>query len=167
MITIGLTQKLAKQLNIELKDPEEYKEIPEIKKWHANLITVNRRKCLIIMNNETGINLSLFGLRKQQFDNLENVFKGSLKQLLQLVKVEEDIIKEMLQATDQIVYTTTDNRRILGMMNEVKKVVEDSVEGLSYEEIDAAEINYICNVELIYGPLNANTPVDVLRNYFD
>ncbi|WP_082235874.1 DUF6933 domain-containing protein [Halobacillus massiliensis] len=166
MITIGLTQKLAKQLNIEPQNPEAFKETPKINKWHANLITLNRRKCLIFMNDETGITLSLFGLRKQQFENLESVFKGSLKQLLQLLKIEEHIIKEMLDSTEQIVFTKTDNRSVLGMMKEVKWFLEDSVEGLPYEEIDAAEINYITNAELVYSPLKEYTPVKTLREYF-
>ncbi|MFC7062490.1 DUF6933 domain-containing protein [Halobacillus seohaensis] len=166
MFVIGATEKLSKELNKELEDPEKYNEIPDINKWHANLITINRRKCLIIINNATGINLTLFGLRKQQFDNIENVIKGSLKQLLQLIKVEDDIIKQLLDATDSFVYTETANSQILDMMDQVKLLVEDSTEGLKYEEIDAAEINYISNAELMYNLIN-NRPIESLREYFN
>ncbi|MFG6147168.1 DUF6933 domain-containing protein [Halobacillus sp. B23F22_1] len=166
MFVIGATQKLTKEINKELETPEQYKEIPAIYKWHANLITVNRRKCLIIMNNQTGINLILFGLRKQQFENLNSVIKGSLKQLLQLVKVEEEIINELLENAEPIVYTKTDNRQVLGMMNQVQYLVEDATEGLDYEAIDASEINYVSNAELLFTPIG-KPPVEALREFFD
>ncbi|WP_101842243.1 hypothetical protein [Halobacillus sp. Marseille-P3879] len=165
MFVIGATQKLTKELNKELEATEEYEDIAAINKWHGNLITINRRKCLILMNNQTGINLILFGLRKPQFENLHNVIKGSLKQLLQLIKVEDEIINQILSEADPLVYTKTDNQQILGMMNQVQLLVEEAAEGLKYEEIDAAEINYISNAELLFNPIG-KPPVEALREYF-
>ncbi|MCP3027411.1 hypothetical protein [Halobacillus sp. A5] len=165
MFVIGATEKLSKEIHKDFEDLNEYKDTPLINRWHANLITINRRKCLILMNNKTGINLTLFGLRKQQFDNLNNVIKGSLKQLLQLIKVEEEIIDELLKQAEPFVYTNTDNRQVLCMMNQVQLLVEDAADGLKYEEIDAAEINYISNAELYFNPI-AKTPVEALREYF-
>ncbi|UOQ95248.1 hypothetical protein MUO14_10130 [Halobacillus shinanisalinarum] len=167
MFVIGATQKLAKELHQELEEQEQYKDIPKIYQWHANIITVNRRKCLMLMNNGTGLNLTLFGLRKQQFENIENVIKGSLNQLFQLLKVDKGISDHMLEAASEFVFTKTTNRQTLGMMNQVKALVEDAADGLEYEAIDAEEINYITNAELIYGPLKYSTPVETLKNYFE
>ncbi|MFD2923570.1 DUF6933 domain-containing protein [Halobacillus naozhouensis] len=166
MFVIGATQKLAKELDNELANPEQYQDVSDIYQWHANVITINRRKCLMLINNRTGLNLTLFGLRKQQFDNIENVIKGSLNQLFQLLKIEKEIADHMLEAAEQFVYTKTTNRQILGMMNQVKAMVEEAADGLEYEAIDAEEINYITNAELIYGPLEAHTPIETLRAYF-
>ncbi|WP_079528659.1 DUF6933 domain-containing protein [Halobacillus hunanensis] len=166
MFVIGATQKLVKEIKKELDDPEQYQEISNIYQWHANVMTINKRKCLMLMNNKTGINLTLFGLRKQQFDNIENVIKGSLNQLFQLLKIEREIADQMLEAAEQFVYTKTTSRQVLGMMNQVKVMVEEAANGLEYEAIDAEEINYITNAELIYGPLEAHTPVETLKAYF-
>ncbi|MFC7319515.1 DUF6933 domain-containing protein [Halobacillus campisalis] len=166
MFVIGTTEKLYKEINKKTEAVTKYEEVPAIYKWQANLITINRRKCLIIMNNETGINLVLFGLRKQQFENLDNVIKGSLKQLLQLIKVEDQIIDQLLQEADPLVYTEADHPEVLEMMDQVKLLVEEATDGLNYEDIDAAEINYVSNAELLYSP-TGNPPVEALREYYN
>lgn len=166
MFVIGATKKLQNELTKPIEDVEDYHEVPEIYQWHANIVTLNRRKCLILMNNATGLNLTLFGLKKQQFEHLDSVIKGSLKQLFQLLDIEKEIADNMLDKADEIVYTKTTSRKVLGMMNEIKFFAEDAVQDQAYEEIDAAKINEFSNKDLPFLKLEHNIPYEAFINYF-
>ncbi|CDQ18675.1 hypothetical protein SAMN05192559_101710 [Halobacillus karajensis] len=167
MFVIGATKKLQNEINKPIENIEEYNEVPDIHQWHGNIVTLNRRKCLILMNNATGLNLTLLGLRKEQFEHLDSVIKGSLRQLFQLLDVEKGIADEMLAAADDIAYTKTNNRKILGMMNEIKFFTEDTVMGQAYEDIDAAEINNFNNKTLVFSGLDKQNPYDQFIAYFE
>lgn len=167
MFVVGATKKLQNEISKPIADVEEYQDVPEIYQWHANIITINRRKCLVLMNNQTGLNLTLFGLRKQQFKNLDDVIKGSLNQLFQLLEVEQSIRDQMLEAADEIVYTKTKSRKVLGMMNELKFMIEGHTEGLKYEEIDAVHVNKHNNKEFLFLALKHSYPYEEFVKYFD
>ncbi|WP_181347618.1 hypothetical protein [Thalassobacillus sp. CUG 92003] len=166
MFVIGTTQKLAKELNKTL-EPQDHVETPEINKWHMNMFKWNDRKCVLLMNDKTGLNLLLFGLEKEQFENIDNVLKGSLKQLLQLLELDQEIKDQFLEASEEIVYTKTSNRRVLGMMREIKTTVESMLEGVSYEDVDAADINRMNNMDRIFTALQNQTPSKVVEQYFN
>lgn len=166
MFVIGATKKLQNELSKPIEDVEEYSNVPEIQQWHANIVTLNRRKCLILMNNATGINLTLFGLKKQQFEHLDSVIKGSLKQLFQLLEIEKELADKVLDNADEIVYTKTKSRKVLGMMKEIKFFAEDAVQDQAYEEIDAAKINEFSNKDLPFLTLEHNIPYKAFINYF-
>ncbi|MGR9048330.1 DUF6933 domain-containing protein [Halobacillus faecis] len=167
LFVIGATKKLQNEINQPIEDVEGYTDVPEIYKWHANVVTINRRKCLLVMNNATGLNLTLFGLRKQQFEHLDNVIKGSLKQLFQLLGIEKRIADQMLGAADEIVYTKTNSRKVLGMLNEIKFFSEDMAAGTAYEDLDAAEINKYNNIKLVFSNLDQITPYKEFIRYFE
>ncbi|MBA2175093.1 hypothetical protein H0266_09330 [Halobacillus locisalis] len=166
MFVIGATKKLQDQLSYTIEDAEQYKEVPAINQWTANLITLNRRKCLLLMNHQTGLNLTLFGLRKQQFDHLDSVIKGSLRQLLQTLEVDPEIIEKMENESNEIVYTKTSNRQIRGMMNEMKMMVEAKTEGQSFEDIDAVDINVDLN-NMVFSPLKHISPINTFVKFFE
>ncbi|ARI75902.1 hypothetical protein HM131_03250 [Halobacillus mangrovi] len=156
MFVVGATKKLQNEISKPIADVEDYQDVPEIYQWHANIITINRRKCLVLMNNQTGLNLTLFGLRKQQFKNLDDVIKGSLNQLFQVLEVEQSVRDQMLEAADEIVYTKTKSRRLLGMMNDLKLMIESHTKGREYEDIDAVHVN----------KENNNNPYSALEHHF-
>ncbi|MBH0230433.1 hypothetical protein LCL89_14890 [Halobacillus yeomjeoni] len=166
MFVIGATKKLQDKLDKTIESTDDYEHIPALYRWHANLIKVNKRNCLILMNDETGLNLTLLGLKKQQFENLDDVIKGSLKQLLQVLKVDEAIINQMLSEADPIVYTKTSSRQILGMLNEIKYSIEIKTEDQAYEDIDAVELNEFNNNH-IFNPLKQSTPIKTFIKHFE
>ncbi|SEA06718.1 hypothetical protein SAMN05421743_102360 [Thalassobacillus cyri] len=165
MMQIGVTAKMAKELKKEVQ-PADAVDGPRIYQWHMNFFTIQRRKCILLMNDETGLNLTLFGLKQEQFKNMDQVIMGSLRELLRLLKVDQVIIDDFLEAGQEIVYTKTHDRSVLGMMNEIKLGMEHSLQGLSYDEIDAIEVNEENN-RFILSPLKELKPLDTLIAYYN
>lgn len=166
MFVIGATKKLQNELKSPVRDLNDYQDVAGIYRWHANLITVKGKKCLLLMNNETGVNLTLLGLKEEQFEHLDNVIKGSLQQLFQLLDIDKKAAYYILDATEEIVYTKTENRSVIGMMNEIKARIDEMVHDLTYEEIDAVALNKGNNT-IPMGPLNHIDPVTAVNKYFE
>ncbi|MGP4076215.1 DUF6933 domain-containing protein [Halobacillus sp. K22] len=166
MFVIGATKKLQSQLDKKIESTEEYKQISQIYQWQANIIKVNGRHCLILMNNKTALNLTLFGLESPQFENIDNVIKGSMNQLFQTLGIEETIAESMLEASKEIVYTKTSSRQTLGLMNEIKSSIEQQTKNKEYKDIDAVTINQKNN-RMTFKALDGQTPLHAFQRYFE
>ncbi|WP_347862084.1 hypothetical protein U0355_02475 [Salimicrobium sp. PL1-032A] len=166
MFTIGVTEKLAKNLPMERQDVDT-SDVPEIYRWQMNQFVLKDTEGIILMNDRTAITLILFGLEKEQYENMDNVIRGSLKQLLQMLRVKEESKDDVLEKSKKITLTKTDNRRTLGRMNEALKMLEASTEDATYEEVDAVEMNRWMNEDMMYLTLEYDTPVNELNRFYD
>ncbi|SIS40470.1 DUF6933 domain-containing protein [Salimicrobium flavidum] len=166
MFTIGVTEKLAASLPMKREEFDK-RELPEIYRWQMNHFTFGDRDGLILMNDRTALTLILFGLEEQQYENIDNVLRGSLKQLLQMLDVKEEYKKDLLDHSKKVILTKTDNRRTLGRMKESLKFLEAFTEDKSYDEIDAVEMNRWMNEEMIFSTLENTYPVKELNHYYE
>lgn len=66
---IQCTKKLLAQMRYE---PEHIDE-PEqpLFSWHANLLTINRRKAVVLMNDASRYVIVLYGLKARDFSHLD------------------------------------------------------------------------------------------------
>ncbi|MFD1019906.1 DUF6933 domain-containing protein [Thalassobacillus hwangdonensis] len=162
MMQIAVTKKMAKELKKDIQDADTV-ELPDIYRWHMNLFKIGNRKCVLLMNDATGLNLTLLGLKKEQFENIDQVIMGSLRELLKLLNVKQEIIDHMLDAGSELIYTNTHNRSVLGMMNEISYYIEAQIEGKSYDDIDAVDMNEQNNGFLLKGEI----PIEKFKQHFE
>ncbi|MBM7551944.1 DUF6933 domain-containing protein [Thalassobacillus pellis] len=165
MMQIAVTQKMAKELRKEIQ-PADAVDIPDIYRWHMNVFTFRRRKSVLLLNDATGLNMILLGLKREQFDNIDQVIMGSLRELLRVLEIDQDIIEDMMQAGKEIVYTKTHNRTAIGRMVELKKVCDIFYEDETFEQIDAVQLN-IRNNEQIFLNLKHSYPLEAFKKYFE
>lgn len=91
---IHCTKKLLDQLNIK---PESIFEEDPLYSWHANLITINRRKAVVLVNDQNRYVIVLFGLKAKDFKTLdENILQG-IRKTLQEECIEDEVIEKFLQ----------------------------------------------------------------------
>src|SRR3990167_7548126 len=73
MTLIQCTQKLLKELPIDQEIIMA--NFPSLLgNWHANLIRIERRKCVLFTNDETLYSFFIPGVKKQNFQNLASTF---------------------------------------------------------------------------------------------
>lgn len=117
MIAIQSTQKLLKELG------QEYKEavIPTFPLgcWHANLLTLDRRKCVLFTNDLTRYSFLVPGLRKPDFKVLDEVFRQNLFRCLLSEGISQEKVEMVLDEIREVVFTRTGSRSILGTMNDI------------------------------------------------
>ncbi|MEJ2310416.1 MAG: hypothetical protein P8Z31_02685 [Gammaproteobacteria bacterium] len=143
VMIIRCTKKLLKELRIQ---PVDVEDASPVGSWHANLLHVDRRKCAIVTHDLTLFTLFMPGLRRAEFDRFDDVFGQALFRTMRLFDFEQRLIECMLDRSRSNLYTTTNDRSVLGSMNDMAFHIRyfiDAFGGLSVADLDeiATRIN--------------------------
>ena len=138
MQLIRCTQKLLKELGVTPLALESPRGL--LGPWHANLLRVERRKCVLFTNDATLYSLFAPGLRKPQFERLPDVFGQVLFRALRLEDFSQQQIEAVLEEIEELQFAKTNNRSVLGSMNDLAYQLDwiiASLGGLSNCSVDA------------------------------
>lgn len=122
MFVIRGTQKLLKEWDIEPLQVDIY---PPLNSWHANLFLLNRRKNIVFMHDASRLSVTLFGIKKAQYKNLPTLFVQALKELMISEGFDEQIVEAYTQEGEQMLASTTNNRSVVGTLNEIIFVMKE------------------------------------------
>jgi hypothetical protein len=120
MQIIKCTGKLQKEMGLKKKDLVPYAPDSSILgSWHANLIYIDRRKCLLFTNDMTLFNFLVPDAARQQIKDLASLFRGYLECVLNEEGISDIIIEKIMKEYTEIGYSKTDSKRVLGSMNDL------------------------------------------------
>ena len=142
MLIIQCTRKLLDELKTNL-DVEKISISDQIFSWHSHLFLLNRKKCVIVMNNKTRFNFVLVGLKRGDFLNFDSIVVKGIKENLLAEGIDNTVVESYLQESNKVIYTVSSDRSIISQMNEMKRNIEyifsrDRAEGI---ETDIYELN--------------------------
>jgi hypothetical protein len=146
MQLIRCTQKLLKELRTipgEIEQPEGV-----LGGWHANLLRIERRKCVLFTNDATLFSIFVPGMKKARFERMAHIFGQELFRSLNREGFSQSEIEAVLNEIQEIHYAKTNNRSVLGSMNDLAYQLEWIVHangGLAHASMDsvAYELNRI------------------------
>ncbi len=92
--------------------------------WHANLLAVENDRCMLFTHDETLFSFLLCGLTRPDFEHVPEVFGQGLFKALLHSGFSQGEVEYMLENTRQIRFSKTNNRRVLGSMNEMAHMLE-------------------------------------------
>ena len=129
--------------------------------WNGNLFTVDRKKCLIFMNNKTCYSIIMTNILKKDTVDFGQYFKERLfKQLEYDLKINERQEVKLRKQLNNIVLTKSNNdKRIIGTMNH-------HVENLRFNDIDGGIDNWDeveVNKMLNQRPMGTKIPIEKRR----
>ena len=157
---IHCTQKLLAEIPDRLMDPSASGE-----SWHANLLRFDRRKCVLFTHDATLYSVFVPGLKKPEFEQLDEVFGQRLFKALVWDEFPQTLIERMLDACRAIRFTRSNNRSVLGSMNDIRFQIEVHTQhdgGL--ENVDLAELHHRLN-RTPFGAIGYGYPVERLQEY--
>ncbi|CAM4176297.1 hypothetical protein L1N85_13685 [Paenibacillus alkaliterrae] len=128
MMTIQCTKKLATELDVPLSN-EKPENFNPLYCWHAHLFSFNRRKCILVMNNETRYNFVMFGLLKADFKRFSDLIVKQLSDNLLADGIEQALVDNYLQNRGDVSYTPTSDRSIIGQINDMIMVAQYVMNG--------------------------------------
>ncbi|MDW7650374.1 MAG: plasmid pRiA4b ORF-3 family protein [Bacillota bacterium] len=111
---ICLTKKLQSQLGVAVESGSEENDVFC---WSANLITVNRRKTVVVVNDSSRFGFVLHGLKAKDFKNFHELVLEGIKTCLREEKIKEEIIEKYIQSAGEPVYTKTRGRSYVARLN--------------------------------------------------
>lgn len=90
------TKALLDKMNIgasELKSPEGYEELPHaLMAWHANLVNMDRRKAVVLMNNATRYPVVIYRPKPKDFARMKDLIREAIVVALRMEGVSETVI---------------------------------------------------------------------------
>ena len=87
--------------------------------WHANLIFINRKKCILFCNDKTLFNFIIPDVTKKQIQNLEALFKEHLSCVLSAEGFTDSTLSKIMSEYESIGYANTSSKSVLGSMNDL------------------------------------------------
>ncbi len=118
MFVIGTTKKLKDELEIDLEEFHE-EEVETGDMWHMNLFKIGRYKCITLMHDVTLYTVTIMGVKKQHFMNIQEVLLEHLEKTLQSDGYNPFLIKRLIDSGQKMTFTKTHDRSTLGCLKEV------------------------------------------------
>ena len=149
MIQLHATQKLFKRLPLTTEGllartphsewlfQQPTLDINPLNHWHGNLITMQRRTCILMVHDATRFPLFLPGLTKPDLKKLNDRFTDALMNTLLKCGANEEQMTEAHYHLRPLEVDTQCNRSVQGTLNRLK---DDLEYWLYYHEISVAEI---------------------------
>lgn len=120
MQVIHCTKKLLRELGASplgatMPDCDEV----SLGSWHANLIRIERRKCILFTNDRTLYTILVPGIRKKDLGGLCALFVEHLKLNIAQEGFEPEVVARVVAEYNEITIAPTVNRSVLGSMNDL------------------------------------------------
>jgi len=158
---IRCTQKLLAELKIR-PIPEESENDP-FWSWHANVFRIERRKCVLITNDTTLFAMFIPALLKPDFESFDFVIGEHLFKNLLYENIPQAQIEAVLSECRNIKYQKSNNRRVLGSMNDQRFQIEYRIaaEGV-LARTNIYELNHSLN-EVPFSAIKYRRPIVMLK----
>lgn len=128
MQLIRCTKKLQKEMGLTKEDVQaEAPDSSYLGSWHANLLFIDRKKCVLFANDKTLFNFVALGVRKVELRKLDVLFRQYLQTVLAEEEMAESIRQRILSEYTTIAYANTNNRKVLGSMNDLAHIYKYAI----------------------------------------
>ena len=136
---ICVTKKLldAIPFKAELKSEDETNPFYS---WHANLIVINRKKTLVLMNDKVRYTVVLYGLMAKDMKRLDELIIKAIRETLQEEQFCEEVIEDYLREAGEVNFHKTKNRTLVARLNKSCENVLIYQDMLNPEEIIQASM---------------------------
>lgn len=113
-MNICCTKKLQEELAIKPSAPEA---IDPLFSWHANLLRINRKKAVVLVNDASRYNIVLYGLKAKDFGRFSELIPRAIRETLLSEGVNPEIIEDYFSAADTLSFTKTNGAKPVGWLN--------------------------------------------------
>ncbi len=147
MITIHCTKKLLSRLPVGVGEQlrSEYSNhfaandaTPTLLSgWHGNLVTLQRRQCVLLVHDKTRFPVFIPAVVKQDFAEFDYRFADSFMNTLLKTGVEDEVMKLAVSQLAPIMIEQTIDRSVLGTINNMIQQVQFTIDD---NEIEIADI---------------------------
>lgn len=151
---VQCTKALLEKLEISknaLESAEGQETFPDnFMAWQAHLVTINRRKAVVLMNNASRSPLVIYRPVKKDFKNIKPLLKQAMKEAFLMEGYREDLIEAYLEKAGEIGFSKTGSRALVARLNKAVEEIRFFEEYLNPETKIQPFISVITN-RFIHG----------------
>lgn len=119
--------------------------------WSANLLVVNRRRAVVVINDSNRFGFVLYGIRPRDFDRLSEMITAGIYRCLREEGIREAVIDAYLKAAGPLRFSKTAGRTQTARLVKACERVEIFAERLNKDVIYQPEMTHVVNGDL-YRP---------------
>lgn len=120
MQLIQCTGKLQKEMGLKKKDfCDDQADTSVLGSWHANLIFIDRKKCVLFVNDRTLLNFIVPDVNRKQIQNLGDLFRSWLSCVLMAEGFDAEVVERVMADYESLGFTKTGSKSVLGSMNDL------------------------------------------------
>ncbi len=157
------TQKLLKELDVQPPGPGEISSPEGLGNWYANLLRIERRKCLLFTNEKTLYSFLVPAVLKENLRHIEQEFLAHLLLNLKYEGFDQDSLERVSDEYRHLGFSKTASRSVLGSMNDIAYHYEGYIhmEG-GIENAKMLQINHKIN-RMPMSAIGYQYSIEVLR----
>ncbi len=165
MIILRCTSKLLKELKVKGSNIYDFLQPDNfIGSWYANLISIDRRKCLLFVNDKTLFTFLIPGIKKSDLKEFKEIFIVNLKLNLSFMGIDQMYIKQICNEDDEFVISKTMSKSVLGSMNDYARLYKFNIEYKDGKLVgNILQINYEMN-KIPMGAIGYSNGASMLLN---
>jgi len=150
MLTIRCTKKLLDELK---QKPCDIAEEKPFFSWYANLLTLHRRKAVLLINECARYPILIYGLKAANFKQLDKIITDSVRTVFLAQGISPDIAQKYMAQSESIAYAKTSNRSVIAAMNQVAQM-------LSYYDTDEFDLENLVQTDVSLRLSEGITKID-------
>jgi hypothetical protein len=160
---IQCTKKLLAELKVETSEPSEEEALLS---WHANMITVNRRKTLVVTNDSNRYITVLHGLKAKDLKKIDELILQAIIVSFREEGIKDEVIEAYISQSNKFSFTTTKNRTLVARLNKACENVYYFEERIDQSKIYQAALGKRVSSILVGNGKNTytNSNEDLYRN---
>lgn len=118
---IQCTKSLLDKIGIkgnELASSEGNEELPHsLMAWHANFVSIDRRKAIVLMNNETRYTVVIYRPSTKDFSKIKDLIVEAIREALRMEGIRKEAIEAYLTSAGEITFSKTASRSMVAKLN--------------------------------------------------
>lgn len=95
--------------------------------WHGNVVTLQRRNCVLFVHDTTRFALLLLGLTKPDFAKLDLLFQDALMNTILKCGANDEQMRAVVMQLQDLCFDTQCDRSVQGSLNRIKADVEHTL----------------------------------------
>ena len=120
MPIIRCTKKLQREMGLRPADlSTEAPDPSPLGAWYANLLYIDRRKCVLFTNDRTLFNFIVPGVKRADIRKLDQLFLSWLPCVLKEEALPGPVVEQIMAESARVVYGSASDRSVLGSMNDL------------------------------------------------
>jgi len=113
-------EKLQKEMGLKKNElAESEPDFSFLGSWHANLLHIDRKKCVLFVNDKTLFNFIIPDVNRAQIKELSRLFSEYLSCVIASEGLSEKAQKSIKGEYQDIAYAGTNSKSVLGSMNDL------------------------------------------------
>jgi hypothetical protein len=121
MTRVRCTRKLLRELRVT---PDAAAAGDPSPGWHANLVVIERHRCMLFTHDRTLFSFVVFSPKRPTLEYFSELFAQGLFKALLRFGFSQGQVERMLHEISEIRFAKADNRRVLGSMTDMKRLIE-------------------------------------------